>query len=335
MVGKDRCDRRRADRGPRRGAAARLPGAGRGARGRRRARLPGRRRVRDLLLGRGRADIDLVVEGDAAALAARLGAEVVAHERFATAKVAARRPRDRHRQRPRGDLPAPGRPARGRAGGRRSTTDLGRRDFTINAMAIPLAGRAAADRPPRRPRRSRGRAAAGPAPGAPSPTTRPGRCAPPATRPASASSWSRRRRRCCARPTSAPSRRTRREAELLRLAAEPRRWRRFELLAEWGLIEPRAGRHRAGRARRRAARIAALERGRAARTAPCSPRRSARPAARSSWRRRARATLGGGRAGAADRARSSWSLPAPWAPSGSTTTSRGGARSSWRSTAPT
>ena len=33
--------------------------------------------VRDLLLGRGRADIDLVVEGDPAALAAALGAEIV------------------------------------------------------------------------------------------------------------------------------------------------------------------------------------------------------------------------------------------------------------------
>src|SRR6187200_1622248 len=43
--------------------------------------------VRDLLLGQERADIDLVVEGDAAALASRLGAEVVSHERFGTAKV--------------------------------------------------------------------------------------------------------------------------------------------------------------------------------------------------------------------------------------------------------
>ncbi|MGH2893223.1 MAG: hypothetical protein ACRDPM_08140, partial [Solirubrobacteraceae bacterium] len=43
--------------------------------------------VRDLLLGRGRADIDLVVEGDAAALGARLGGVVVEHERFATAKA--------------------------------------------------------------------------------------------------------------------------------------------------------------------------------------------------------------------------------------------------------
>jgi len=43
--------------------------------------------VRDLLLGRGRADLDLVVEGNAAGLAARLGSEVVEHDRFATAKV--------------------------------------------------------------------------------------------------------------------------------------------------------------------------------------------------------------------------------------------------------
>ena len=44
--------------------------------------------VRDLLLGRGRADIDLVVEGDPAALAAALGAEPLAsHSRFGTMKV--------------------------------------------------------------------------------------------------------------------------------------------------------------------------------------------------------------------------------------------------------
>src|SRR6201988_1973609 len=44
--------------------------------------------VRDLILGRGRADIDLVVEGDPAALAAALGAEpVAAHSRFGTMKI--------------------------------------------------------------------------------------------------------------------------------------------------------------------------------------------------------------------------------------------------------
>src|SRR4051794_32516685 len=43
--------------------------------------------VRDLLLGRGRADIDIVVIGAAADLAAGLGGEVLEHERFGTAKV--------------------------------------------------------------------------------------------------------------------------------------------------------------------------------------------------------------------------------------------------------
>src|SRR5262245_60385445 len=43
--------------------------------------------VRDLLLGGQRADLDLVVVGDAAALAEAIGADVVAHESFATAKA--------------------------------------------------------------------------------------------------------------------------------------------------------------------------------------------------------------------------------------------------------
>jgi tRNA nucleotidyltransferase (CCA-adding enzyme) len=93
--------------------------------------------VRDLLLGRGRADIDFVVEGDAADLAARLGADVVSHDRFATAKVVL----DGHEV----DIatarsetyPHPGalpvvEPAAD------VEADLARRDFTINAMAIPL-----------------------------------------------------------------------------------------------------------------------------------------------------------------------------------------------------
>jgi tRNA nucleotidyltransferase (CCA-adding enzyme) len=93
--------------------------------------------VRDLLLGCGRADIDLVVEGDSADLAARLGAEVVSHERFATAKVeldgheidiaAARSEAYAHP----GALPVVEPAADIEA-------DLSRRDFTINAMAIPL-----------------------------------------------------------------------------------------------------------------------------------------------------------------------------------------------------
>jgi tRNA nucleotidyltransferase (CCA-adding enzyme) len=95
--------------------------------------------VRDLLLGRGRADLDVVVEGEAAALAASLGAEPVSHERFATAKVvlyghevdiaSARTETYAHP----GALPEV-------ASAASIEADLGRRDFTVNAMAIPLLG---------------------------------------------------------------------------------------------------------------------------------------------------------------------------------------------------
>src|SRR6476469_1518451 len=43
--------------------------------------------VRDLLLGRPKADVDLAIEGDAAVLAERLGGANVSHERFGTVKV--------------------------------------------------------------------------------------------------------------------------------------------------------------------------------------------------------------------------------------------------------
>jgi tRNA nucleotidyltransferase (CCA-adding enzyme) len=95
--------------------------------------------VRDLLLGRGRADLDLVVEGDAAALGARLGAELVEHERFATAKVAL----DGHEL----DVASARSETYPRPGALPEVVpaasveeDLARRDFTVNAMAIPLAG---------------------------------------------------------------------------------------------------------------------------------------------------------------------------------------------------
>lgn len=95
--------------------------------------------VRDLLLGRPRADVDLVVLGDAAALAARLGGAGAENERFGTVKVEV----DGHEldiatARQEG-YPHPGAlPVVSPA-----TTieqDLERRDFTINAMAIPLDG---------------------------------------------------------------------------------------------------------------------------------------------------------------------------------------------------
>jgi tRNA nucleotidyltransferase (CCA-adding enzyme) len=95
--------------------------------------------VRDLLLGLGRSDLDLVVEGDAAALAERLGGVAVEHTRFATAKlelegheVDVARARTEHYPRP-GALPVV-EPASS------VEADLARRDFTINAMAIPLTG---------------------------------------------------------------------------------------------------------------------------------------------------------------------------------------------------
>ena len=92
--------------------------------------------VRDLLLGRERADLDVVVEGDAAALAERLGGETVSHERFGTAKVTLdgveldlASARAESYARP-GALPEV------RLAGLEQ--DLARRDFTINAMAVPL-----------------------------------------------------------------------------------------------------------------------------------------------------------------------------------------------------
>jgi tRNA nucleotidyltransferase (CCA-adding enzyme) len=195
--------------------------------------------VRDLLLGRGRADLDIVVEGDAAALAARLGAEPVSHERFATAKVVL----DGHQL----DIasarsesyPEPGAlPEVVPAGG--IEADLGRRDFTINAMAIPLRGEARLidpcdghadlgagllrilhqdsfrDDPTRAIRAARYGARFGFAP-----------------EPETAALL----RAADLGAVSAD----RREAELLRLAAEPTAVAGFALLIEWGLLEPRPG----------------------------------------------------------------------------------------------
>jgi tRNA nucleotidyltransferase (CCA-adding enzyme) len=94
--------------------------------------------VRDLLLGRTRSDLDFAVEGDAAALGLRLGGEVRAHERFATATVRLdggqldlATARSETYPRP-GALPEV-RPAS-------LAEDLARRDFTVNAMAVPLLG---------------------------------------------------------------------------------------------------------------------------------------------------------------------------------------------------
>jgi tRNA nucleotidyltransferase (CCA-adding enzyme) len=95
--------------------------------------------VRDLLLGRPRADVDLVVEGDAAALAERLGGATAEHDRFGTVKVEVEGHELDIASARTETYPEPGAlpvvaPAEG------IEVDLGRRDFTINAMAVPLAG---------------------------------------------------------------------------------------------------------------------------------------------------------------------------------------------------
>lgn len=96
--------------------------------------------VRDALLGRARADLDVVVAGDHLAVAAGLGGEVRVHDRFKTATVSladggvvdVAMARTESYERP-GVLPQV-RPAG-------LEDDLARRDFTVNAMAVPLSGR--------------------------------------------------------------------------------------------------------------------------------------------------------------------------------------------------
>ena len=291
--------------------------------------------MRDLLLGHRRSDLDLVVVGDTAALTEAVGAlSLVEHDRFGTAKVeldgheidiaAARTETYSHP----GELPTIW-PAED------IETDLARRDFTINAMSIPLgtkprlidpydgqadleAGllrvlhpKSFVDDPTRAIRAARYAARLG---FEPEPQTA------ALLRATDLASVSGDRRWNELRPPGRPKRPGRRASELL---------------AEWGLIEPREGglelagavsallgsepwrgevyrargdpqrRPRPGRRRGRAGRRA---------PAPALARRSSWPAAAT---------------------RSSWSSPAPSAPNGSTTTSRAGAGCGWRSTAPT
>lgn len=94
--------------------------------------------VRDALLGRPLGDVDVAVDAELEPILMRLGVEARSHERFATASLEldgrgvdlARTRRERY--------PFPGSlpqvsPAPIRA-------DLARRDFTVNALALPLAG---------------------------------------------------------------------------------------------------------------------------------------------------------------------------------------------------
>jgi tRNA nucleotidyltransferase (CCA-adding enzyme) len=94
--------------------------------------------VRDVWLGREPRELDLVVEGDAAALARSLGGELTVHEAFGTAtatgsgwRVDVARAR-RERYPVAGALPEV-EPAT-------IEEDLARRDFTVNAIAVTISG---------------------------------------------------------------------------------------------------------------------------------------------------------------------------------------------------
>jgi len=94
--------------------------------------------VRDLLLGTSSPDLDLAVEGDPAVLARRIGGEVRFHDRFGTATVTlGGHTYDIARAR-RETYAAPGALPDVEPAG--LGEDLGRRDFTVNAVAIKLGG---------------------------------------------------------------------------------------------------------------------------------------------------------------------------------------------------
>ena len=104
--------------------------------------------VRDWLLGRPGQDLDFAVEGDAPALARRLavelGGRVVIHSRFGTATVIADIADTSGGRRV--DLVTARREVYPRPGGLPQVfpgtiyDDLARRDFSVNAMALPLVG---------------------------------------------------------------------------------------------------------------------------------------------------------------------------------------------------
>ncbi len=94
--------------------------------------------VRDLLLGRGRTDLDIAVAGDAGEVASRLGGALTGHERFSTATVQLGAARIDLGSTRRETYSAPGAlPDVAPAG---INEDLSRRDFTVNAMVLPLGG---------------------------------------------------------------------------------------------------------------------------------------------------------------------------------------------------
>ena len=194
--------------------------------------------VRDLLLGRRRDDVDVVVEGDAAAVARRLGGEAVEHERFATAKATLGEVEIDLASARAESYPAPGALPEVRPAGLHE--DLARRDFTVNAMALPLQGepelidphsgrpdlqagllrilheRSFVDDPTRALRAARYAARFG-------------------------FQLEKRTAELLRQADLGTVSGDRRAAELLRLALEPQAARGLELATEWGVVRPRHG----------------------------------------------------------------------------------------------
>jgi tRNA nucleotidyltransferase (CCA-adding enzyme) len=98
--------------------------------------------VRDLLLGRAPRELDVVVASDAETLArelaSMLAAEIKLHGRFGTAVVEWEAGRVDVAERRAESYPAPGALPQVRPGD--TEEDLCRRDFTVNAIAVPLGG---------------------------------------------------------------------------------------------------------------------------------------------------------------------------------------------------
>jgi tRNA nucleotidyltransferase (CCA-adding enzyme) len=194
--------------------------------------------VRDLLLERPRADVDLVVEGDAAALAERLGGAGVAHERFGTAKVVLQGHEVDLASARRETYAAPG-ALPTVAPGAGIEEDLRRRDFTVNAIAIPLDGKGVVDPFGGREDLERGRLRVLHERSFLDDPTRAIRAARYAARFGfELEAETERLLRAADLGTVSADRR---RAELERLAAEATAPRGFALLADWGLVELRQG----------------------------------------------------------------------------------------------
>ena len=94
--------------------------------------------VRDLLLGRRPRELDLVVEGDIGPTLRALGGEQTVHDRFGTASVRIGSARIDVARARRESYPRPG--ALPEVSPAPLGEDLLRRDFTVNALALALAG---------------------------------------------------------------------------------------------------------------------------------------------------------------------------------------------------